>query len=251
MDLAEIISIFRQYWRSIAACTLVGITVAVALVFALPKTYTAQAQVFLAVVSANTASEQNLAQTYLRSQVDSFARVARSPQVLDPVISELGLSGTSARLASNITVSVPSNTVIIVIDVNSSDGSSAASIANAVGNSLIVAIEELVPSTDKGGKLVKAVLSSPALVPTSHSYPQNSRFLMLGILAGLAVGVGQAFLRFLSDNRIRGEAGIAQITDTPIIGRIGSDAELKDISVTRAAVSNLTSEDYRRLRTNL
>ncbi|MDR1711329.1 MAG: polysaccharide biosynthesis tyrosine autokinase [Propionibacteriaceae bacterium] len=252
MEFSDYIGVLRRFWRSIAAITIASLAVAAVLVYTLPKAYTAQVQVFLTVLTGNSGGDLASGANYSQNQVDSFAKVATTPLVLDPVISELQLADmTSSRLAGFVSVSVPTGTAIMQISARAADADSAAQIANAVGRSLVNAVSDLSPTSTDGKNLVRATVIAEAVPPTGHSFPQERNFLIMGLAIGLGLGLGQALLRYVLDKRIHDEDEITEITDAPIMGRIGMDPELESTTAGRASVSKLTAEDYRRLRTNL
>jgi capsular exopolysaccharide synthesis family protein len=76
--------------------------------------------------------------------------------------------------------------------------------------------------------------------------------LLLGLLAGLALGVGGSVMRTTLDNRIRGEADLRRVTDAPLLGGIAfdQDATRKPL-LTQAAAQSPRAESFRQLRTNL
>jgi capsular exopolysaccharide synthesis family protein len=217
----------------------------------LPKQYTAHADIYLTVKLGNSPADLASGANYAQTQVDSFSRVATTPLVLDRVIEEVGLEGyTASRLAGEVSVSVPTNTSIMVVSVERGDQDSAAEIANVTANSLVQAVATLAPTASEGEQLVRATIIADAVPPTAHSYPSSRIFLAVGLMAGLLAAAGQALLRFFLDKRIRTEAQVEALTNAPIMGRIGLDAQLNGADKP-SGVSRVTSEDYRRLRTNM
>jgi capsular exopolysaccharide synthesis family protein len=230
---------------------LVAVVVAFTLTFVLQKQYTARADVYLS-VAGNSAGEIASGANYAQNQVDTFSQVATTSFVLNKAVEELGLPADSGpgELAASVSVSVPTGKTIIGVSAERPDPDEAARFANAVADGLINAISELAPQSAEGKQLVQAHVVEEARAPAAHSFPITRTFLVLGFLAGAVLGVGQALLRFLLDKRVRDEAQLEELTDAPIMGRIGLDPQLVG-SERPARVSRLTAEDYRRLRTNM
>src|SRR5690625_7594156 len=67
--------------------------------------------------------------SFASQQISSYADLATTPYVLDPVIEELGLAVTPVRLAEDITVTVPAATLILELTATSEDPDEAAAIA--------------------------------------------------------------------------------------------------------------------------
>jgi uncharacterized protein involved in exopolysaccharide biosynthesis/Mrp family chromosome partitioning ATPase len=63
-----------------------------------------------------------------------------------------------------------------------------------------------------------ARLISRAVPPENPVYPNKLRFLLIGIIGGLAVGGGLAFLREGFDRRVRQASDIESITGVPVYG---------------------------------
>src|SRR5690625_6912218 len=74
--------------------------------------------------------------SFASQQISSYADLATTPYVLDPVIEELGLAVTPVRLAEDITVTVPAETLILEITASSEDPDEAAAIANSTAENL-------------------------------------------------------------------------------------------------------------------
>jgi succinoglycan biosynthesis transport protein ExoP len=95
----------------------------------------------------------------------------------------------------------------------------------------------------------------PAAVPTSPSSPNHLVNIALGLLAGLFLGVGGAFIRDRLDQRLRGAADLEGILGAPVFAVVPPDPAWKDPS--RAHLSTLedahgpAAEAYRRLRTSV
>ena len=69
--------------------------------------------------------------SFAEKQMTSYAEVATSPLVLDPVIDRLNLETTSTDLARTVTAVIPPDTVILEISAVDPDPKRAAAIANA------------------------------------------------------------------------------------------------------------------------
>ena len=132
MELTDYFRVLRKHWVSVIAIFLAGIAVATTVTILATPVYTASAGVFLTVNSGDTAGELNQGSTYAENQVRSYAQVVTAPVVLQPVIDKLGLGVTVAKLAQQVTATVPLNTAIVNIDVTGTDPARTADIANAV-----------------------------------------------------------------------------------------------------------------------
>lgn len=252
MELTDYLRVLRKYWRSATAVTLVAILAAAAFSLLTKATYTATTSVFLSVKSVATAGELNSGSTYAENQVQSFARVARTPIVLQAVVDRLNLSVSAERLAQDVTATVPSNTATIDLSVENGDPAQAALIANAVGEQVVETVKQLSPPTADGSDTVEATVIRPASVPVSPTTPKVTQNLALGLLLGLMLGVGQAVLRDTLYTKIRNERDLERVTDRPLLGTIVFDEAMSNRPVPGIVSDHsLAGEAYRRLRTNL
>lgn len=252
LELTDYLTILRKRWVGIAMITLAVLAVAAIVTLITTPLYSATARMFFSVQTGDSISDLNQGSNFAERQMSSYAEVATSPLVLEPVVDELGLSDTPQALANSLMVSVPSNTVTLSIEATHEDPVIAADIANAVAAQLAVTVGDLSPAQADGTEAVRATILTPATSPSQPSSPNIPVNLALGVLVGLALGVGFAVLREVTDTKIRGERDIAQLTDTAVIGHVVFDKATPTHPVyMEHDPSGTLAEAIRRLRTNL
>jgi len=253
VEIRDYLEIIRRSWLLIAGLALLGVVVAGGASFLATPSYTSTTSVFVAVESsaASTSSDLSAGTTYVENQVTSFAQVATTDRVLQPVIDELGLPTTVDDLAQTVTADAALNTVIIKISATSASPTEAATIANAVGVSLIDAVSDL-SKPAKGESPVRMSTVSPARTPTSATSPNIRANLALGLLIGIALGIGTAVLRRILDTRVHGSADVGLVTSTTLLGGITFDADATAHPlVVQANPHAPRAEAFRQLRSNL
>lgn len=253
MELRDYLSILREHWLAILVCVLSGTLVAGLITMVTKPTYEATSQIFVS-VQTQDGSTQGLAlgSSYSQAQVAGFAELATSPLVLEPVVQDLGLASSPQSLAGQVQASVRLNTSLVNITASAQDPNEAAALSNSVAKSMTVVLPELQRPLDSAVSPVRISITRNAVVPISQASPSLRVNLALGILVGLALGVGIALLRTMLDTRVRTESLVAALTERPIIGSITYDLEAsKSPLAILSQPLGTRAEAVRRLRTNL
>ena len=256
MELRDYLRILHKNWILIVACVLLGIAGASAVSIASTPKYVSTTELYVSVRSGSESATSELAQgtTFARQAVTSYVSIVDSARVLEPVIEELGLGMSVQQLAESISASSPLNTVLIKIEVTDDDPARAAEIANSVGASfsdIVVNVLEKPEGIDTTSP-VKIETVQPAVPATSPASPNVPLQLGLGVLLGLAIGVGAAVLRTVLDTRIHSSHDIELVTDKPMLGGISFDPDArKRPLVVHSDPRSPRAESFRTLRTNL
>ena len=252
MDLHDYLEVLRRRWISMIIVALATVACAAAVTLAMTTKYTATTRLYFAVEGSESLTDLAQGSSFAEKQMTSYAEVARSPLVLDPVIERLNLQTTSTELARTVTAAIPPDTVILEISAVDPNPERAAAIANAIGDEVDDVAGELSPERADGSKPVQATILAPALVPTNPSSPRVLRNLALGVLLGLFFGAGVALLRNMLDTKIRSEQDVRAVTESPLLGVIGQDDKVPAHPIIlRDEPLSAAAESVRRLRTNL
>lgn len=252
LDLRDYLRIIRRSWISITALTALGLLIGGLSSVLTQPTYTANTQLFVAIQSSGSVSELQQGNTFSQARVQSYVRTVTTPVVLQPVIESLGLQESAAQLAGRVQASTDLNTVIINISVEDGSPVQAAATAQAVANSLIKAVDSLEKPKTGGTSPVSLSIITPAAAPVGPSAPNTRLNLALGLFVGIASGLGLAVARNTFDTRIRVEADIRRVTDTPLLGGIAFDPEAtKSPLLTQSSDQSPRAESFRQIRTNL
>jgi len=257
VELRDYIRVLRKGWILILALVLVG--VAAAAVFSIVKTpeYQATSKVFVSTQGGDTVQDLQSGNTFTQARVQTYSDLVGTPVVLLPVAAALKLNLTAAQLGKMVTASSPLNTTLIEITVTSTSAAESANIANATAQSLTSVVEKLeTPSTaddtSSTASPVKLTRVQVATVPQAPSSPNVPLNIALGLLVGLALGVGVAVLRETLDTRIRNERDVEQISQVPIVGGIAYDPKASSRPlIVQADPRSPRAESFRTLRTNL
>lgn len=253
MELKDYLRVLRRNWIAVVACALIGVLGSGAASLLVRPTYTSETQLFVALQNSQSVSELQQGSVFTQARVQSYVKTVNTPAVLQPVIDSLRLDSTPQDLGRKIVASSDLNTVLISISVEDESPVQAAAIAQAVGSSLVDVVDTLEkPSTGNASSPVKLSIVTPATAASTPSSPNVRLNLTIGLLGGLVLGIGLAVLRALLDTRVRGEADLARLIDTPVLGGVSFDSDAtKKPLLTQAAPQSPRAESFRQLRTNL
>ncbi|MFT8357433.1 MAG: polysaccharide biosynthesis tyrosine autokinase [Bifidobacterium aquikefiri] len=254
LTIMDLLAAIRKHWAiAVSAFAVVLILVGAYTILATPQ-YTASSELYATYDNASADSESitdiNTAGSYISTQIKSYPTLATTQAVLDPVISDLNLNMNVAELGKLITVSNPTNTMLIDISVETDSPAQSQQIANAVAESLSKTVKSSLYSSKNSP--VKLAVVQKATLPTSPSSPNIKLNLLIGVLLGSIVGILAALLRDMTDTRLNSIQDLRRITGAPLLGSIPtSDAVSKAKPVVSDDPNSMVAEEYRRIRGNL
>lgn len=252
LNLKEYGRLLRRSWAIIVACTLLGTIAGTGLSLLIRPAYSSDTQLFVAIQSTGSVADLQQGNTFTQARVQTYAETVETPAVLQPVIDELGLETTPAKLAESVKASADLNTVLITISAVSSSPGQAAALAQATADSLVVAVSDLERPGIGEASPVKLSVVTPAVAATEPSSPNLPLNVFVGFIVGLAVGLGIAILRSALDSKVRGEADVSKVTAAPILGGISFDnTARKNPVLSQATPHGPRAESFRQIRTNL
>ena len=224
INLADVFQILLSKWYVILAVGLAA-ALAVGLVthFFIKKKYTAYTSMYIytnaeqnqtgSISSSELAAADNLIKTY-QSIVKSNRILSLIEKQFNAEHSEYaGQNITASVISKSTSVSVPTGTKLIRVDVQTGDPVLSADIANTFAK---YAPDEIVNITKAGG----VEIVDYAVVPGSHSSPNLTRNLVIGFAAGVVVAAAFFLLRAFLDTTIYTSEEVAKVTQCPVIGTI-------------------------------
>ena len=251
MSLHQYLRVLRRRWRWVVALACAGTAVAAFLSSSTPPTYQATSTLFFSLQFGNSANDLAQGSTFAQNQVGSYALLATTPAVLDPVIDELDLDVSARQLAAQVSTEVVPDTVVVEISATADTPESAARLADAVTGQLAETVGRLAPVTTEGQRTVDATTVAPATALSAPVGPRTGLDVAIGLLAGLALGLVLAVGRELTDTRVRTEDDLAQLTDLPLLVTVDNPAQQdgrRDLTVVTAP-RGPEAEAFRSLRT--
>lgn len=250
MELRYYADVLRERWLIALLTALAVLAAVVGATLLQTPSYTAKNRLYVQTQAGSTVTELQQGATFARQQITSYADLAKSPLVLEPVIEDLDLQTTSSQLASSISTTVPPDTLILEISAASEDPEAAARIANATAESLAEQVAQL--ETTDGQSRVTLTTIAPATVPASPASPNIPRNIAVGVVLAILAGLGAALLRDVLDNRVRRPADITETLGRPLIASIPMSRDAKHYPLIASQhPRSLQAEAFRELRTNL
>ncbi len=253
MSFVEYVALLQRRWRIWTTMIVVGLLVALGFNFFSERQYSAVATSFVNVVETGTPGSSNIFQgsQFAVSRMASYAALSSSPDVLQPVISKLGLSYSPRELRQLVDVSSPADSVLLRVSAENPDPRRAAAIADEVSRQLGLVIEKLETPRGRNASPVKVTLIQPADVPVSPSSPRVWLNLLLGLVGGAALGLLVALLRHALDRRLKTADDIRAITHVAPLGSTVYNRAAKRDPLVAMNHRSLDAERYRTIRTAL
>jgi capsular exopolysaccharide synthesis family protein len=251
MDLGHVLSILRRHWAYLLVAVLAGLTLGGVRYATTPRSYETTTTVFFSLNRSQTVGDLSQGHLYLQSLSQSYADVTTSKLVLDPVIEELGLATTAARLSRQISAEPRTNTAIVDIRVSDSTPDQAARVANAVAAELQNTVTALAPKGTGSAATTTTTIISPAAPPPRASSPQVLPDLGLGLLVGLVIGLAVVIWREVVLAPVANREAAAEVTEAPVLSLVGRTPRGQRPLPTTLAPRSAQAQAYSMLRTNL
>jgi len=260
MEFKDYVRIVLAHWVGVLVLVVAGVAGAAVYNLTQPRVYQASATGFVTSGATENSSDATINDALAKSRVTSYVAVATSSRVAERVLKDPDIKALSdvpdsaGALAADISVSQPTGTVLVNIDARASTPGNAQALANA----WVEALAAEVLTIEAGDGLHIDVLSSAS--PGSLVLPRTRINLLLGLFAGLLLGLAYALVRKQFDRRLRSTEEVEKQFGVPVIGAIPQSQHMRldggkelslAVTATSAARSGSAAEAFRKLRTNL
>lgn len=246
-SLARILDAARRLWFVVVTMVVVAGVGAYALAAGRAPSYEATSTLAFSAGQGSTSQELADGNTYMQTQMPTYAQLATSSAVLQPVIADLGLPLTVQALKDATVVTIPQHTFVLQIQVSSGSADSAAALANGIAQSLTTVIRNVAAKPARGQKSsINVSLVDRAEPPARQASPDKARDAVLGALSGLVIGVLIALMWALLDTRIRDERALRRASRAPVLGTV-SRTDLSGKLWVAKDPEGRTAEEFRRI----
>ncbi|RFA15164.1 hypothetical protein B7R21_03785 [Subtercola boreus] len=272
MDLSGYVRILRGHWIAILICMALGAGSAAGWSLVQQRVYSADASGIITTGVSQDLGSALVGDNYAKSRVKSYLNVAKSRAVATYAIEQLGLSISPEALVSKISVTNPTDTAVLQITAQGSTPEGARSLAETWIAGMVSQVKILENSGDAasiapgttpgGGSIVNLQTLDSAVLPSTPIFPNTKLAIIIGVLAGLLIGIIYAFVRHTLDRRIRSVASVEKEFGLSVVGTVPFDRNFTDKNrlveetsstnyADRHTDDDAVSEAMRELRTNL
>ncbi len=238
-----------RFWKSTVAILVLAVAAAAVLTYAETPVYQTSMTFF---VATNGSASQTALQgdQYAQQRINSYVGVLKSEAMADIVITDTRVDLTPTEVSAAINPSADPDTVLLTVDVRDVSAERSKLMADAVDANLDGLIGRLESRSSKASVQLQ-LISGPTLAPDPVS-PRKTLNLAIGLLLGVALGVGQALLRQQLDTTYRSADDLTQRTGYPTLAVLNFDSEAKQSPVLAPQKGHSRrAETFRQLRTNL
>lgn len=249
---ARILSTVAKRWYVIVLATGIGAVGAFAMSATVTPTYTSSTSLFFSLNAGDSAADFNQASAYTQNQMFSYAQLAMSSIVLDQVVKDIDSKLDKNALRESIDVSTPQKTVILDINVSTTDPELSALIANSTAQSLKSAVSAISAGEGTGTSDFVANVIEPAVPATVQSSPDKKKNAILGGILGALVSLFAVALSVVLDTKVRSEAALKSMTNLPLLGTVERNRANPDSRpIALRSPNGPATERFRQIRAGL
>lgn len=219
IDLLELFQVLlRKGWALVLAFVIGASAAGICTKLFITPQYKATSMIY---VYSKSTSITSLADLQIGSQLAvDFQIVATTREVMESVIEAVGLDATYTQLLNTVSISNPSNSHILQIDVKNPDPKLAADISNALADELRARIAAVM-NTDEPSMV------SRATVPTAPVSPSLAKNALLGGLLLSILLAGVFVVAYLLDDTIKSEEDVRNYLGLNVLGEVSSEDAMK------------------------
>lgn len=252
LKLQDFARLLRARWLIVCVTLAASVMVAIVVTVMTTPLYQASTRLFVSTESGSSLAEAYQGNRFSQERVKSYAELIKGQTVAQRTIDKLGLDMSAAALQAKVKANAKLDTVLINVSVLDESPVRARDIANTLSDEFVVMVRELETPEPGATPDARVVVEQRASIPDHPVTPDTTRNIGLGIVIGIALGIGIAVLRDMLDNTVKDRRTLEEITSTGVVGNIPLDKERrKNPAISFDGDRSAISEAFRKLRTNL
>jgi succinoglycan biosynthesis transport protein ExoP len=247
MELRDYLRIARKrVWLILTAALLCSLAALASSVATIPV-YRGTAKLLVVAKSDPGGGTSSAYEGALLSQqlVKSFAEILKSRAIAEAALRRDPQPLTPSELQSWVRAEPVTDTMLIELSVDHTDPARAKRLTNSVASAFISSVPGLQSSST-----LRVSLVEPALKPSRPIRPRTKLNVVLGIVLGLMIGAGLAFLREFLDRSIKTPEELEITMGAPVVGTIPPFKASKQPIPVADQPRTAVAEAFRKLRTN-
>lgn len=251
LTVQDVVRILRAQWKIICAVILIAMVGGLAYTFVHTPHYKATARLFVATASNDNNTQTNDGALFAQRRALTYTKLLTGDVMSQRIIDKLGLHTTVLKLQEQITATVPTDTVLIDVDVVDPSPVHARDIANALADEFVVLASGLETPDPALQPNARVVIQQRATVPQRPASRGKVAILGLAFAFGSALGVAVGLGRHLLDRTVRYPDAVEKILGVDGLGEIPSTPQLGESPNIYFGTNSSTTDAFRQLRTNI
>lgn len=177
--------------------------------------------------------------------VKSFAQILESRAIAEVALRLDPQPFSPAELQQKVHAEPVTGTLLIHLSVQDTNAARARRLTNSVARAFMSTAPKL-----QSGSALRVSMVEPALTPGVPIKPRTKLNIALGLLVGLTLGVGFAFLREFLDRSVKTPSELEAVIESPVVGTIPQFKASKHLIPVAEQPHTAVAEAFRKLRTN-
>ncbi|WP_373139936.1 Wzz/FepE/Etk N-terminal domain-containing protein [Mycobacterium marinum] len=249
MDFRTFVQTLAKRWKLVVGALLACLAGATAVTAFQTKVYQSSATIFISVSGQTDVNDVYWGGQAAQDLLSSYAEIAGGREVAQRAISQLQLPISPEALVQQTQVKYTPKSMLFTIAVSDTDPKRAALLAGGMADSFATLVGTLGSAPRALGAepqqqapptapMARVTVVKRAEVPVSPSRPLPKRNLVMGLAAGVLLGIAVALAREASDRTVRSRRQLDQLSGLPTLAELpgrrggvpqfGTDAAIDD-----------------------
>jgi capsular exopolysaccharide synthesis family protein len=248
VELIDVLHVLRRRLTLIAVVLVACLAGAAFATLHQTKTYRTSTKLIVSGASDVSAVDEITRRQLATQRAVAYSQIAATPPAIRAAMAAAVATGSVTSGTPSVRADATGDDPFLTITVTDSDPRRAAAVANAYVGVLPEVIKRLESTPGTIGSSLSTLSSAP--VPSTAFSPRPMRNGLIGLVAGLVLGVGGAFVREALDRRLRDSDEVEVAGGVPVLGVVPQEDMDSHLPVDTHPMSS-RAEAYRKIRTNL